>query len=42
MRLRPQDLESLGDAGARRLAPLDDQQNLVCDSRQGERIDDRQ
>src|ERR1700730_10221032 len=42
VRFRPQNLKSLRDAGARRLTPLNNQQNFVCDSREGERIDDRQ
>src|SRR5216683_2884801 len=42
VRLRPQNLKSLADAVARRLAPLDEQQNFVCDGREAERIYDLQ
>src|SRR5690242_15451618 len=40
--LRPQNLESLGNGGAPCVAPLNNQQNLVGNSREGESIDDRQ
>src|SRR4051794_11881790 len=42
MRLRSQNVESLGDAGTRGLSPLDNNQNFVGDGRECKRINGHQ